>query len=272
MQISIESTVELNNGVRIYRLGFGTWALRGKTAINAVSWAIETGYRLIDTASFYGNENEVGKAIKESKVDRDDLFITTKVWDSEQGYDKALEAFDRSKSKLGIDVLDLYLIHWPRDKRLETWKALEKLYKEEKVSAIGVSNFTIEQLKELFQNSTIKPVVNQIEFHPFLYQKNLLNFCEDNEIRVEAYAPLTRAEKFNNPIIQEISSKYNKTPAQILIRWGLQQGVIEIPKSSSKQHIIENAQVFDFDISDKDFEKLNNLNENYRLVEDMVFN
>jgi diketogulonate reductase-like aldo/keto reductase len=252
-------------------MGFGTWTLKGKGATNAVQWAIKEGYRLIDTASFYNNEEEVGAAIAQSDVPREDLFITTKVWDSEQGYNKTFKAFERSIEKLKLNYLDLYLIHWPRDKFLETWKAMTELYQEGKIKAIGVSNFTIQHLKELLSHFDIVPTVNQVEFHPFLNQKKLLEFCREHNIRLEAYSPLAKGRKFSHTKLQEISDKYDKSAAQIMLRWGVQHGIIEIPRSSNKTHIAENVDIFDFRIEDDDMKRLNNLNSDFRVVDDQTF-
>lgn len=271
MKLDINSTCKLNNEIEIPILGFGTWDLRGKTALNAILWALEFGYRLIDTASLYGNEKEVGEAIKASTLSREEIFITTKVWETNMGYQNTLNAFQKSLNRLNIDYIDLYLIHWPRAKRLDTWRAMEELYQQKSVKAIGVSNFTISHLKQLLNNSEVVPVVNQVEFSPFLYQKELLGFCRDHDIKVEAYAPLTRTVKFDNPTLHEISEKYNKTPAQILLRWGIQHKLIEIPKSSSKKHIKENTEIFDFEIEVNDMKILDNLDERFRAVEDPVF-
>ena len=272
MDLSLDHSVILNNGVKIPILGLGTWTLRGKRAYQAVTWALEIGYKLIDTASFYGNEEDIGKAISDSKIDRDEIFITTKVWNDEQGYDDTLKAIDRSLKRLKLNHVDLYLIHWPvMAKRLDTWKAMEKILEMEKAKAVGVSNFTIKHLKELLESSSLIPAVNQVEFSPFLYQKELLEFCNEKGIKLEAYCPLTRGRKFNNPVIKSISEKYNKTPAQIMIRWGLQHGIIEIPKSGNKSHLFENANVFDFSLNSIDMEQLDSLDEGFRLVDDPLF-
>jgi methylglyoxal/glyoxal reductase len=271
MNITINTKVELNNGLEMPLFGFGTWELRKKTAYNAVKWAIEEGYRHIDTASFYGNEEWVGKAIKDSKVDREDIFLTTKIWPSEMGYKSTFNALEDSLKKLKTEYMDLYLIHWPKGKWRETWKAMEEIYQNGKVKSIGVSNFTIEHIERHLDLFDIKPVVNQVEFHPFLYQKELLEYCKSKEIQIEAYAPLTRTNKFNNPTIQAVAKKYDKSPAQILLKWGIQHKIIEIPKSSSKSHIEENANIFDFKIEKEDMEKLDSLNQDYRVVEDSVF-
>ena len=269
MDLNISSTIELDNEIEIPIFGLGTWPLKGKGAYNAVLWALDIGYSLIDTASLYGNESEIGDALRDTKVAREDIFITTKVWNSEQGYDNTLEAFKRSLRRLKLGYIDLYLIHWPvSGLRNETWSALEKIYEEGKSRAIGVSNFTIRHLDELLESSNSIPSVNQIEFSPFLFQKELMEYCQTKNIAVEAYSPLTRGRKFNNNIVTNISQKWNKTSAQVLIRWGLQHKVIEIPKSGNKQHLIENADVFDFNLDDDDMAQLDNLNEDYRLVDD----
>jgi diketogulonate reductase-like aldo/keto reductase len=268
-KLKLSSRIRLNNGIDIPILGLGTWPLKGKEAYQAVLWALDIGYRLIDTASFYGNEKEIGDALHETEVAREDIFITTKVWNSEQGYNSTLEAFERSLKQLNLKYIDLYLIHWPiSGLRNETWKALEEIYDSEQVRAIGVSNYTVKHLKELLELSTLIPAVNQVEFSPFLYQKDLIEFCQSKEIAVEAYSPLTRGRRFNNSILQEIIRKYNKTPAQVLIRWGLQHNIIEIPKSGNKDHLIENSQVFDFNLDEYDMNKLDTLNEDYRIIDD----
>ncbi|TFG21530.1 MAG: aldo/keto reductase [Promethearchaeota archaeon] len=249
--------------------GLGTWMLKGQEGNNAVSWAIEEGYRLIDTATFYGNEREIGKAVVNSQIPREELFITSKVWNSDQGYEKTLNAFEKSLKRLNMSYLDLYLIHWPvSGLRIETWKALERIYQEGRARAIGISNFTIRHIQELLENATITPMVNQVEFSPFLYQKDLLEYCQSKEVRLEAYAPLTRGTQFKNPLLKTISLKHNKTVAQILIRWGLEHDIIEIPKSSDKQHLKENANVFDFELDSIDMKQLDGLNKNLRLVDD----
>ncbi|MHA1985193.1 MAG: aldo/keto reductase [Promethearchaeota archaeon] len=269
MELNIKSTHKLNNGVEIPRLGLGTWDLRGKGAYQAVLWSLDLGYRLIDTASLYGNEIEIGEALKNSNVPREEIFLTTKVWNNDQGYNNTLNAFERSLKRLKVDYVDLYLIHWPvSGLRNETWKALEKIYEGGKAHAIGVSNFTIRHLKELSEASETIPAVNQIEFSPFLFQKELMDYCQSKEITVEAYTPLTRGKKFHNKIIQTLAQKYNKTPAQILIRWGLQHDIVEIPKSGNQQHLRENVNIFDFTIEKDDISKLDQVNEDFRVVDD----
>lgn len=266
--MDIFSKITLNNGVKIPVLGLGTYLMKpGEETYNACKWALEVGYRHIDTASFYRNEADVAKAVRDSGLERQEVFVTTKVWNDDQGYEKTLKAVERSLKLMQFDYIDLVLVHWPVPRlRKETWKALERVYDEGICSAIGVSNYTINHLQELFNYANVIPVVNQVEFSPFLYQKELLEFCELNNIKIEAYSPLARGRKFDHPLIQELSSKYNKTPAQIMIRWALQIGTIVIPKSSQKERIVENAQVFDFEISPKDMEKLDSLHEGYRVA------
>lgn len=267
--LNINSSVRLNNEVNMPILGLGTWTLRGKSAYRAVLSALDFGYKLIDSASFYGNEQQIGEAIKKSKILRDDMFITTKVWNSDQGYDSTLAAFDRSLKLLKLDYIDLYLIHWPiTGLRSETWKALEKIYDNGRVRAIGVSNFTIRHLDELKETLELMPTVNQVEFSPFLYQKELMEYCKSNKIVLEAYSPLTKTKKFNHPTLITIGQKYSKSPAQILIRWGLQHEIVSIPKSGDIKHLIDNMNVFDFSLDESDMHQLDNLNENYRLIDD----
>jgi diketogulonate reductase-like aldo/keto reductase len=251
--------------VDIPALGFGTLRMGGETAQKAVLWALEAGYRHIDTAKAYGNEDDIGKALHGSPIQREELFITTKLWNDDHGYDKALAAMDRSLRSLRLNYVDLYLIHWPvSGHRVETWKAMEKLLKDGKARAIGVSNFTIRHTEEILTQTEIVPAVNQIEFTPYLYQKQLQDYCEGKGIKIEAWSPLTRGIKLGDPKLVEIADRYRKSPAQILIRWGLQKGVISIPKSERKERIIENSQVFDFNISDKDMKRLDGFNENLR--------
>ncbi len=248
-------------------LGLGTWALSGKQAVQAVLWAFESGYRMIDTASMYGNEREIGEALKKSSVPRDGLFVTTKVWPSEQGFENTIKAFERSLKSLNLAYIDLYLIHWPAgDLSKDTWKAFEKLLKEGNVKAIGVSNYTISQLRELLKSASTAPSVNQVEFSPFLYQKELMEFCQSRKIALEAYCPLTRGRKLDHPKIESIGKKHDKSAAQVLIRWGLQHNIIQIPKSGNQDHIRENASVFDFKLDDKDMKILDSMNEDFRVV------
>ncbi|WP_110928907.1 aldo/keto reductase [Bacillus massiliglaciei] len=263
---SIEEKVAMNNGIGIPQLGFGVFKVEsGEQTVSSVKKAIETGYRAIDTAAIYQNEEGVGQAIRESGVAREDLFITSKVWNTDQGYETTLKAYQDSLDRLGLEYLDLYLIHWPgKDKYLETWKALEHLYKEGKVRAIGVSNFHIHHLENLMANSEIKPVINQIELHPYLSQKEIRDFCAKHEILVEAWGPLGQGNLINEPTVMKIAEKYGKSSAQVLIRWHLQNGIVVIPKSVTPSRIEENANVFDFELSKEDMNQIDALNKNER--------
>ena len=268
MSLTLNSTAKLNNGIQIPRLGLGVYQVpSGKSTVKAVKYALKIGYKHIDTAMIYGNESDVGKALKDSDVKREDIFITTKVWNSDQGYDSTLEAFESSLKRLGLSYVDLYLIHWPiQGKTNETWKALIKLLRNGKVNAIGVSNYSINDLRETIQSSDVVPAINQVEFHPFLYQKDLLLFCKSNSIHPEAYSPLTRGKRLDDPSIVRIAMAYEKTPAQILVRWSLQHDLVVIPKSNHEERILENSQVFDFHINQKDMDILDSLDENLRTV------
>ena len=269
MNLHINSTLKLNNGLNIPIIGLGTWALTGNNAYNSVLNALDVGYKLIDTAAMYDNERKIGEAVRDADVSREDIFITTKVWNSDHGYDKTLKAFERSLKKLNMSYVDLYLIHWPVSGfRNETWKALEKIYEEGKAKSIGVSNFAISHLNELFGTTSTIPAVNQFEFSPFLYLKELMDFCQSKNIVVEAYCPLTRGQKLDNPQLKILGQKYGKTPAQVLLRWGIQHHVIQIPKSGSKDHIIENIDIFDFELNNEDMKQLDDLNEDFRNVDD----
>jgi diketogulonate reductase-like aldo/keto reductase len=270
MTLTIESTTTLNNGVEMPMLGLGTWQIRdGKPVRRAIEWALEAGYRHIDTAAMYGNERGVGQAVRESGVPRAEIFVTTKLWNDDHGYDRALRAFEESLRKLDLDYVDLYLIHWPvPGTRQETWRALEKVYNEGRAKAIGVSNYTIRHIEDLLGSAEVAPTVNQVEFHPWLYQKDLLEYCREHEIQLEAYSPLTKGNRLDNPQVGEIAEKYGKSPAQILIRWALEHDVVVIPKSSDKQHIRDNADIFDFEISEQDLCRLDDLDENYRCTWD----
>lgn len=264
--MDITSTLTLNNGVQIPRLGFGTYKLWGQRVVErTLNYAFDAGYRHFDTAWAYNNEKHIGKAIKESGIAREELFITNKLWNTNHGYDKALKAIDLSLKNLSLDYVDLYLIHWPVPGYGESWKALEKIWEEGKARAIGVSNFMKHHLKKLISEAKIIPAVDQIEFTPYLYLKDLSDYCVKNNIIIEAYSPLTQGKKLNDPKLKEIAEKYNKTTAQILIRWGLQQDIVSLPKSKHKKWIVENTQVFDFNISDEDMETLKNFNENLRI-------
>ncbi|HEX3074591.1 MAG TPA: aldo/keto reductase, partial [Ignavibacteriales bacterium] len=264
--MNINSIVKLNNGISMPVFGLGTYQSKvGAETRNAVSFALKYGYRLIDTAAVYGNEADVGAVVKESGLPREELFITTKVWNSDQGYYRTLDAFDESLRRLDMDYVDLYLIHWPvPNLRRESWKALEEIYASGRARSVGVSNYTIRHIEELLDYSSIIPVVNQVEFSPYLYQEKLMHYCNDNGIAIEAYSPLTRGKKLRDPRLITIALKYSKSPAQLLIRWALQTGTIVIPKSVHAERIRENAEVFDFEIRPEDMAELNTFNENFR--------
>ena len=268
MLLTLESNAKLNNGVEIPYLGLGVYqSPPGEITLRAVRYALKIGYRQIDTAELYGNEKDVGRALRESGIKREDVFITTKVWNSHQGYDSTLYSCEGSLGRLGLSYVDLYLIHWPvQGLGDETWRAMIKLWRQGKARAIGVSNYSIRELNELIDKSDIVPAVNQVEFHPFLYQEELLRFCKNNKIQLEAYSPLTRGKRLNHPNILELAKKYNKTPAQVLICWSLQHNVIVIPKSIHEARIKENSQVFDFQLEPKDMKLLDSLNENLYTV------
>ncbi|HLR15441.1 MAG TPA: aldo/keto reductase [Bacillota bacterium] len=250
----------LNNDLKIPQLGYGVWKVPNDEALVAVEKALETGYRLIDTAKVYGNEEGVGEAIANSGVAREDLFITTKVWNADHGYENTLKAFDRSLDKLGLDNVDLYLIHWPTpkyDQYVETYKALEKLYKDGRTKSIGVCNFDIEHLERIMDECDIVPAVNQVECHPYLQQKELKQFCKEHGIMLEAYSPLMNGTKvLEDPVINELAEAHGKTPAQIILRWHLQSDVIVIPKTVTPSRMKENLDVFGFELSDGDMEKI----------------
>jgi methylglyoxal/glyoxal reductase len=268
MQLNLQSHVILNNGVEIPRLGLGVYqSAIGETTLRAVRYALKIGYRHIDTAWLYGNEADVGRAVRESGIRREEIFITTKVWNSDQGYASTLMACERSLRRLGLSYVDLYLIHWPvQGKSKETWKAMIQLLRDSKARAIGVSNYGVFDIQEILQNFDTVPTVNQVEFHPFLYQEELLQICKNNHIQLEAYSPLIRGEKLNHPTIITIAQKYNKTAAQILIRWSLQHDLVVIPKSIHEKRIKENAEIFDFEIEEHDMNLLNSLNEDFHTV------
>ncbi len=263
---SITDTTTLNNGVKMPWLGFGVFKMEdGAETEQSVATALEAGYRSIDTAAVYGNEESVGRAIKTSGLPREELFITTKVWNSDQRTGATLAAFETSRKKLGLDYIDLYLIHWPVAGYYKaTWQALEQLYAEGVVRAIGVSNFHIHHLKDLFAGSDIRPAVNQVEFHPYLLHQELRQFCSEHQIQFEAWSPLARGKITNDPAIVNLSRKYGKSPAQLVIRWDLQHQVVTIPKSSTPQRIVDNTAVFDFEISADDMAQLDSLNRNER--------
>jgi methylglyoxal/glyoxal reductase len=270
MPNSLQDTTTLHNGVKMPWFGLGVFKVQeGSEVIESVKAAIKNGYKSIDTAAIYKNEEGVGQAIKESGVPREELFITTKVWNSDQGYESTLQAFETSLEKLGLDYLDLYLIHWPgKNKYKETWKALEKLYKDGRVRAIGVSNFKVHHLQDLISDAEIKPMVNQVEYHPHLTQKDLLEYCQSEGIQLEAWSPLKQGELLSDPTINELAEKHQKSAAQIILRWDLQNKVVTIPKSIKEQRIIENANIFDFELSTEDMARIDALNKDERVGPD----
>lgn len=247
-------------------LGFGTYLAKGNEVYEAVKVALQTGYRSIDTAKVYGNEQEVGKAIAESGIPRNELFVTTKVWNDDQGYDSTLRAFEDSRKRLGLNIIDLYLIHWPgKDKYKDTWRALERLYDEGSIRAIGVSNFHVHHLKELANASNTVPAVNQVEFHPRLIQQELQDYCGEQGIQLEAWSPLMQGKLTEDTTLLGIAQKYGKSPAQIILRWDIQNEVVTIPKSITPSRIRENAEIFDFELSQEELKQIDALNQNKRV-------
>lgn len=267
--MNINSKVKLNNGMEMPWLGLGVFqASEGGEVENAVKTALEIGYRSIDTAALYGNERGVGTAVKESNIARKNIFITSKVWNSDQGYRSTLKAFEISLEKLQTDYLDLYLIHWPMSKSAETWKAMEELYEKGKIKAIGVSNFLIQHLEEFLPGCKVLPAVNQVEFHPELVQQDLLDYCLAKNIRPEAWSPIMKGKVNDIPVLQALAAKYQKTPVQIVLRWDIQKGVVTIPKSVNPKRIAGNADIFDFEISDEDMAKIDRLDKNNHIGPD----
>jgi diketogulonate reductase-like aldo/keto reductase len=257
---NLHRPIKLHNGVEIPRIGFGTFKIEdGNIVINAVKAALDSGYRLIDTASIYGNEKGVGRAIEESGIPREDISLATKVWNTDQGYESTLSAFDESLERLRTEYLDMYLIHWPKPLSIETWKAMEKLYKDGKVRAIGVSNFMIHHLEPLLASCEIIPMLNQVELHPQFPQDELREFCKKYNIVIESWGPLMQGRIFEVKLMKELSAKYNKTIAQVALRWHLQLGVISIPKSTKPERIKSNIDIFDFEISDEDMKRIESL-------------
>lgn len=270
----LQDTTTLHNGVNMPWLGLGVFQVEeGSELIQAVKSSIAHGYRSIDTAAIYQNETGVGQAIKEALQDnnlsREELFVTSKVWTADMGYEETIAAYEASLAKLGLEYLDLYLIHWPvKGKYKETWKALETLYKEGRVKAIGVSNFQIHHLEDVMKDAEIKPMVNQVELHPYLSQQALLSFCKEQGIQLEAWSPLMQGQLFDQPVLKQIAAKHSKSVAQVIIRWDLQRGIITIPKSTKEHRIIENVDVFDFLLTEEDMNLINALNQDQRVGPD----
>ena len=268
-QIKQNHHYKLNNGVSIPAAGFGTWQTPdGCTAVSAVKTALCGGYSHIDTAAVYGNEESVGRGVRESLADRSDLFVTGKLWNTERGYDKTIAAFEKTLQDLDTDYLDLYLIHWPaspsqypnwREINSETWRALETLYDQGKVRAIGVSNFGVSHLEALLEDCRIRPMVNQIEVHPGQNQTEIVDFCRDHDILVEAWSPLGTGRMLANPVLNEIGEAHDKSAAQVCIRWLLQRGILPLPKSVTPHRIAENIDVFDFELTDEDMNRINEI-------------
>jgi diketogulonate reductase-like aldo/keto reductase len=269
-------TYRLNTNDHIPKIGFGTWEVTPDSAAQAaVSEAIKAGYRLIDTALMYNNEQGVGRAIQESGLARDELFVTTKLWSDHLGYQSALDAFETSLTRLELDYVDLYLIHWPasfrhqddrennQKLRKDTWKAMEEISKSGRARNIGVSNFVVHHLEELLKYANVIPAVNQIEFHPFIFeeQRPIVEMCQKYEILIEAYSPLSRGGRVNDPVVQKIAQTHGKSSAQILIRWALQHDTLPLPRSTNSDHIAENFDVYDFELTPEDMHTLNGLTD-----------
>jgi diketogulonate reductase-like aldo/keto reductase len=271
--MSTVPTLTLNNGVTIPQFGLGVWqAQDGAEVERAIAAAFESGYRLIDTAAIYGNEQGVGNAIKASGLKRDEIFLTTKLWNSDQGYDSTLRAFDASIERLGVDYVDMYLIHWPMPKVgkfVDTWKAFEKLYADKRIRAIGVSNFTVPHLEALLAQAEIVPAVDQIELHPRLSQPEIRAYCEAHDIKVESYSPIMHGgEVLEDPVIKRIAEAHGKSPAQVVLRWHIQHGLIVIPKSVNPERIRENIAIFDFELALEEMEVIDAMNTNTRVGAD----
>ena len=267
---NLQSRIPLSNGTSIPCLGFGTWKTPADDAARSVAEALLVGYRHIDTATAYGNEGGVGRAIAESGIPREEIFLTSKLWNPHQGYQSTLDAFSRTLDQLQTDYLDLYLIHWPHDRKYfdnweemnrETWRAFEKLYRDGSIKAIGVSNFRLRHLKNIMDHAEIMPMVDQVEIHPGMPQDEILAFCREHNMAVEGWSPLSTGRIFSVPEIKEIADKYGKSIAQICLRWSVQRGVIPLPKSVTPSRILENSQIFDFEISDADMQRISALTD-----------
>jgi methylglyoxal/glyoxal reductase len=263
---SIKDCTTLNNGLKMPWLGFGVFKVpEGDEVENAIKSALETGYRHIDTAALYGNERGVGKAIRASGIPREDIFLTTKVWNDNQRKQRIHEAFEESLNRLGTDYVDLYLVHWPvKGFYQKTWKSMEEIYKSGKAKAIGVSNFLVHHLEDILNDCKIVPAVNQVEFHPFLVQPQLLKFCQSKNIQLEAWSPLMKGRFVAVHEFELLATKYHKTAAQIILRWDLQHQVVTIPKSTHSQRITENAAIFDFELTAEDMLKIDQLDKDQR--------
>jgi diketogulonate reductase-like aldo/keto reductase len=269
---SVADTVTLSNGVKMPRLGVGTWrSAEGAEVERSVRWALEIGYRHVDTAAIYGNERGVGRAVRDSGVPREQVFVTTKVWNDDQraGHDAVLRAFDESLRRLGFDYVDLYLIHWPvKGKYKQAWRALEQIYASGRAKAIGVSNFLVHHLDDVLSDAQVRPMVNQVEFHPRLVQPQLVDYCRRNGIVQEAWSPLMKGKVAAIPQLRELAAKYGKTEAQVVLRWDLQRGIVTIPKSVRRERLAENADLFDFELAPEDVASIDALDRGERVGAD----
>jgi diketogulonate reductase-like aldo/keto reductase len=268
MALEIDSTVSLGGGVEMPRLGLGVFKSEpGPETENAVRWAIEAGYRHIDTASLYANEASVGNGIRAAGVDPAEIFVTTKVWNTDQGYDKTMRAFDRSLAELSMDTVDLYLVHWPvpaQGTAADTWRALEAIHRDGRARAIGVSNFEPHHLDQLMTTAEIAPTANQVELHPYLQQNHLQAYCREHGIVLEAWSPLAKGAVVEDPVLRRIGERHGKTPVQVTVRWMLQLDIVTIPKSVRRERIVANADVFDFELSDDEMAEIATLDRDMR--------
>lgn len=266
----IKDSALLNNGVRMPWLGLGVYKIEnGQNVEEAVSFALEAGYRSIDTAAMYGNETGVGKAIRESGIPRQEIFLTTKLWNDAQRDKRTLASFEESLERLNTEYVDLYLVHWPvMGFYRETWQTMQKIYQSGRARAIGVSNFLVHHLEDILSDGQTVPSVNQVEFHPLLFQSGLLNFCRDHKIQLEAWSPLMKGRITSHAVVQTLADKYHKTPAQVILRWDLQHEVVTIPKSTQPGRILENSRIFDFELSQADMDALDALDEGKRVGPD----
>ncbi|WP_108991180.1 aldo/keto reductase [Paenibacillus agaridevorans] len=271
---SLQSTITLHNGISMPWVGLGVFQVEeGQELVDAIRSAVRQGYRSIDTAAIYGNETSVGEGIRqalaENNLTRDQLFITSKVWTADMGYEATIAAYETSLGKLGLDYLDLYLIHWPVEgKYKDTWRAMEELYKDGRVKAIGVSNFQTQHLRDLMDSAELKPVINQVEFHPRLTQKELLAYTREKGIQLEAWSPLMQGQLLQNETLAQIAERHEKSVAQVILRWDLQHGVVTIPKSTKPVRIAQNGDLFDFSLSQEEMDAIDALNENRRVGPD----
>ena len=268
--LNLASSLDLSNGVAMPRFGLGVFRMEdGSEVSDAVTWALEAGYRSIDTAKVYGNEEGVGKAVRDSGILREEIFVTTKVWNSDQGYESTLQAFERSMSRLDIGYVDLYLVHWPvKGKYKETWKALEEIYRSGRARSIGVSNFLVHHLKDVLETAEITPMVNQVEFHPRLQQPDLQAFCCDNNIQLEAWSPIMKGQVVDIPELVDIGKKHGKNAVQATLRWLLQKDIVSIPKSVKKARIESNADIYDFALDEGEMEIIDSLDQGIRVGPD----